>query len=84
VTLREMKIAVCCQIEMSRSPGRLASSFHEKAGRSQDGFVFLSVDPHLVTEPPLSPSFYPQALLSDGRSLPGGRPRYSRVTGHLK
>jgi hypothetical protein len=37
---------------------RAPSSFHEKAGRSQDGFVFLSVDPSLVTEPPLSPSFH--------------------------
>jgi pimeloyl-ACP methyl ester carboxylesterase len=51
-------------------------SFHEKAGRSQDGFVFLPVDPKLFTEPPLSPSFHPQSLLSDFRSLP---PRYSTV-----
>jgi hypothetical protein len=39
---------------------------------------FLSVDSNLFTEPPLSPSFHPQSLLSDSRSLPGGRPRYSR------
>jgi len=50
------------------------NSFHEKAGRSQDVFVFLSVDPNLFTEPPLSPSFHPQSLLSDSRSLQGGRP----------
>ena len=48
--------------------------FHEKAGRSQVGFVFLSVDPNLFNEPPLSPSFHPQSLLSDDRSLPVGRP----------
>src|SRR5580704_2586660 len=34
--------------------------------------------PNLVTEPPLSPSFHPQSLLSDGRSLPGRRPSFSR------
>jgi hypothetical protein len=50
------------------------NSFHEKADRSQDGFVFLSVNPNLFTEPPLSPSFHPQSLLSDARSLPVGRP----------
>jgi hypothetical protein len=48
-----------------------ANSFHEKVGRSQNGFVFLSVDPNLFTEPPLSPSFHPQSLMSDGRSLQG-------------
>jgi hypothetical protein len=36
--------------------------------------VFLSVDPNLFTEPPLSPSFHPQSLMSDDRSLPVGRP----------
>jgi hypothetical protein len=56
----------------------IAKSFHEKAGRSQDGFVLLSVDPNLFTEPPLSPSFHPQSVMSDDRSLPVGRPRYSR------
>jgi hypothetical protein len=40
--------------------------------------AFLSVDPTLFTERPLSPSFHPQSLLSDDRSLPVGRPRYSR------
>jgi hypothetical protein len=49
-------------------------SFHEKAGRSQDGFVFLSLDPNLFTEPPLSPSFHPQSVMSAGRSLPVRRP----------
>jgi hypothetical protein len=52
--------------------------FHEKPGRSQDGFVFLPVDPKLSTEPPLSLSFHPQSVMSDFRSLPVGRPRYSR------
>jgi len=54
--------------------GHGAKSFHEKADRSQDGFVFLSVDPNLFTEPPLSPSFHPQSVMSDDRSLPVGRP----------
>jgi hypothetical protein len=40
--------------------------------------VFLSVDPDFFTEPPLSPSFHPQSLMSDFRSLQVGRPRYSR------
>jgi hypothetical protein len=54
------------------------NAFHEKAGLSQDSFCFfLSVDHYFLAEPPLSPSFHPQSLLSDGRSLPGGRPRYS-------
>jgi hypothetical protein len=57
-------------------PGHAANSFHEKAGRSQDGSVFRSVDPNFLTEPPLSPSFHPQSLMSDFRSLPVGRPRY--------
>jgi len=39
---------------------------------------FLPVDPNVFTEPPLSPSFHPQSLLSDFRSLPVGRPRYRR------
>jgi hypothetical protein len=39
--------------------------------------VFLSVDAYVFTEPPLSPSFHPQSLLSGCRSLPVGRPRYS-------
>jgi hypothetical protein len=51
-----------------------ANSFHEKADRSQDGFVFLSVDLSLFTEPPLSPSFHPQSVMSADRSLPVGRP----------
>jgi len=55
------------------APFRL-TPFHEKADRSQDGFVFLSVDPNLFTEPPLSPSFHPQSVMSDDRSLPVGRP----------
>jgi hypothetical protein len=40
--------------------------------------VFLSVDPNLFTEPPLSPSFHPQSLMSADRSLPVGRPRFNR------
>ena len=39
---------------------------------------FLSVDSYFLAEPPLSPSFHPQSLLSDGRSLQGGCPRFSR------
>jgi hypothetical protein len=30
------------------------------------------MDPYAFTEPPLSPSFHPQSLLSDFRSLPVG------------
>jgi len=36
------------------------------------------VEPNLVAEPPLSPSSRPQSVLSDGRSLSGGRPWFSR------
>jgi hypothetical protein len=40
--------------------------------------MFLSVDPNFFTEPPLWPCFHPQSLMSDDRSLPVERPRYSR------
>jgi len=39
-------------------------------------FVYLWI--LALTEPPLSPSFHPQSLMSDFRSLQVGRPRYSR------
>jgi hypothetical protein len=53
-------------------------AFHEKAGQSQDSFVFTYLDSFLRAEPPLSPSFHPQSVLSDSRSLQGGRTQFSR------
>jgi hypothetical protein len=55
-----------------------ANSFHEKGGRSQESFVFTSVDSFLRAEPPLSPFFHPQSVMSDSRSLQGGRTQCSR------
>jgi hypothetical protein len=79
LTHRENRDAVpYCTLRGLRENHPAANSFHEKAGRSQNGFVFLSVDLNLFTEPPLSPSFHPQSLMSDDRSLPVGRPRYRR------
>jgi hypothetical protein len=37
-------------------------------------FLFFLVWIFTFTEPPLSPSFHPQSLMSDGRSLQVGRP----------
>jgi len=54
------------------------SAFHEKAGQSQDSFVFTYLDSFLRAEPPLSPSFHPQSVMSDSRSLQGGRTQFSR------
>jgi len=38
----------------------------------------LSVSRSHSAEPPLSPSFHPHSFVSDIRSVPGGRSRFSR------
>ena len=58
-------------------------AFHEKAGMSQVCFslsVFFSFPwiPCIRAWPPLSPSFHPHSLLSDFRSVHGGRSQFSR------
>src|SRR5271157_2554024 len=52
-------------------------AFHEKAGQCQERFFIQSlILPELG--PPLPPSFHPHSLVSDVRSVPVGRSRFSR------
>ena len=60
-----------------RSAIRLTPSMRRPV-RVKTVLFFLSVDSYFLAEPPLWPSFHPQSLLSDFRSLQGGRPQFSR------
>jgi len=66
--------------EVSQEKDHGAYAFHEKAGMSQECFSlsFLWI-PCIRARPPLSPSFHPHSLLSDFRSVHGGRSQFSRV-----
>jgi hypothetical protein len=54
-------------------------AFHEKAGRSQVGFLwFFLFTVSSAESPPLSPPFHPHSSMSDFRSVQVGRSRFSR------
>ena len=74
-----LKIAILQQ----NYQGEILNSFHEKAGMSQECFslsvfFFFLWIPCIRAGPPLSPSFHPHSLLSDFRSVHGGRSQFSR------
>jgi len=55
------------RVAVRNSRRRLTPSMRRPVG-VKTVLVFLSVDPDFFTEPPLSPSFHPQSLMSDFRS----------------
>jgi hypothetical protein len=50
-------------------------AFHEKAGTCQEQFSF---SPYCLSGPPLPLPFHPHSLMSEVRSVPVGRSRFSR------